>query len=85
MYATVNEETKIVIKTLFELSENPEYKLMNMQKQVGSKDCGLFSIDVATALLFIKNVSNLSFCQQKMRYHLLSCWEVKLLSSFPSS
>ena len=39
-----------------------------MQKQVGGKDCGLFAIAVATAILFGKNITNTIFDQQKMRF-----------------
>ncbi len=82
VYSSVHEETKLTIQCLFELAENPEYNFMNMQKQVGGCDCGLFSIAVATALL--QNDTEYAFCQSKMRRHLLSCLEIKYLSSFPS-
>ncbi len=82
VYSAVDEETKLTIQCLFELAENPEYKLMNMQKQVGGCDCGLFSIAIANALL--QNDTEHAFCQSKMRRHLLSCLEIKHLSSFPS-
>ena len=80
IYTNVDVRTKKIIVNLFKLSDEPKFDVVKMQKQVGSKDCGLFSIAVVTALLFD---GNMTFCQQKMRQHLLSCFEAKLLSLFP--
>ncbi len=86
MYTSVDERTKAIIKNLlnlFDITENPVYTLIAMQKQVGGSDCGLFAIAAVTTLLFKKNVSNVTYCQIKMRQHLLSCFESKELSLFP--
>uniref|UniRef100_A0A1X7SYA7 Ubiquitin-like protease family profile domain-containing protein n=1 Tax=Amphimedon queenslandica TaxID=400682 RepID=A0A1X7SYA7_AMPQE len=55
-----------------------------MQKQTGSKDCGVFAIGVLTALLNGVNPSELTFNTQEMRDHLLSCFTEKSLTHFPA-
>lgn len=82
IYTSVDKGTIELIINLFKLSDEPKFDVVKMQKQVGSKDCGLFSIAVATALLFEVNVAEIKFHQQEMRQHLLSCFEAKLLSCF---
>lgn len=80
-YNTVDEETKAVIKNLFQVDDNPNFILVQMQKQIGSADCGLFSIAMATALLFQSTVRQ--FKQEDMRQHLLLCFENKEMTIFP--
>ena len=46
---------------------------VDVHKQTGSNDCGLFSIAYAVALCLGKNPSTLVFDQPKMRSHLISC------------
>ena len=83
IYTNIDVRTKKVIVNLFKLSDEPKFDVVKMQKQVGSKDCGLFSIAVVTALLFDVNVTETTFSQQKMRQHLLSCFDAKFLTLFP--
>ena len=59
-----------------------EIENVKTQKQRGSKDCGLFAIAYATALLNEIDVSNIKFDQSKMRQHLLSCFVNKSVTPF---
>ena len=52
------------------------------QKQQGSQDCGLFAIAIVTAILFNQDTST-KFSQQRMRDHLVQCFEDKLMTQFP--
>ena len=56
---------------------------VDVHKQTGSNDCGLFSIVYAVALCLGKNPSTLVFGQPKMRSHLISCIEQQKFSLFP--
>ena len=51
------------------------------QKQEGGRDCGVFTIAIATSLLY--NRSSLKFQQPQMRHHLISCFENNSLVPFP--
>ena len=46
-----------------------------VQKQVGSKDCGLFAIAISMALMLNVPPSTKEFNQSFMRSHLVSCLE----------
>jgi Ulp1 family protease len=58
---------------------------VNVQKQSGIKDCGLFAIAMSTALLFNIDVTAVYFHQLEMRQHLHACFKTGLMSPFPSS
>ena len=62
LQATVDE---IVIET------------MNVQKQLGGSDCGLFALVFITAVLNNQDPAALCFEQNKMRRHLIECLEKK--------
>ena len=73
---------KKVIENLFLVSPGT-IQLSEMQKQEGTRDCGLFSIAVALALLLGENPSTIRFKQGLMRDHLLQCYNNKQITSFP--
>jgi len=52
---------------------------MNEPKQQGETDCGVFAVAVCTCLAF---GGKMVVCQDRMRDHLLKCFEKKLLSPF---
>ena len=58
-------------------------KFMDIQKQSGGYDCGVFSIAFATALVFGEKPGCFLFDQKKMRAHLLQCFERQQMSMFP--
>ena len=65
-------------------SKPPVIKLMNFQKQKGSKDCGLFAIAVITALAFGQEPSTSKFIQEEMRPHLSTCFQNEKMTQFPT-
>ena len=81
VYSTLDEPTHDVLKNLFLFKE---VRLVAWQKQTGGSDCGLFSIAAATQLLVNRKENNFHFCQTKMHVHVLSCYEKKEFSCFPS-
>ena len=83
IFSCVAKATVDVIKNLFMVTDATRIEVMQMKHQTGSRDCGIFAIAVSTALLHGINVSNITFCQDKMRQHLLFCFIHKLLTPFP--
>ena len=69
LYTNVSERSKKVIENLFGVST---IKVVDISKQEGGKDCGLFAIAIATTLLFGgEDPSKVHFNQAVMRGHLL--------------
>ena len=81
VYSTVDDGTRSVINNLFPPSSSLE--LIKVQKQIGGKECGLFSCAISTALAFRLDPETLSFNQAAMRPHLIRCIEQKEMSVFP--
>ena len=56
---------------------------MRMSKQVGSSDCGLYAVAVATALAFGIDPTASIFNQDDMSSHLKECFEKQKMDPFP--
>ena len=56
---------------------------INVQKQKGGNDCGLFAIAFATALAFGQSPWDHSYIQESMREHLLKCFKNNRMRPFP--
>ena len=61
-----------------------ELRHVDVQRQVGGSDCGLFAVAFATALCSGIDPFTCSFKQTEMRSHLLTCFESHQLSTFPA-
>ena len=57
---------------------------MKFQKQKGSSDCGVFTIAAITAAAFGQEPITSKFIQGKMRPHLLTCFQNKKMTPFPT-
>ena len=90
MYDTLDHESIVVIRYLF---QNPNVKI-NMIKQKGYDDCGLFAIAntvqlarkfVAKTIAFANRCDpgKLKYQQSVMRSHLVNCFEKTKMTSFP--
>ena len=78
LYSSVDEETMKLVTSLFgtnsiEMGECPQ--------QYGATDCGLFSIAVCVALANKQQPG--PFAQEKMRAHLVTCFDNLSLTPFP--
>lgn len=60
-----------------------ELRHVDVQRQVGGADCGLYAIAFATALCFGLDPHSCSFKQAQMRSHLGMCFENQRMSPFP--
>ena len=57
---------------------------MNVAYQVGTQDCGLFAVAYMTFLAYGDNPTDMTYKQESMRHHLITCFETKKLTIFPS-
>ena len=60
-----------------------EVNFMDVQRQCGGSECGLYAIAFATALACGNNPTNYIFDQKEMRQHFISCLEKGTISMFP--
>lgn len=85
LFKSIDQETKLTIFNLFQptgSSDQLKIKLIKTQRQKGNKDCGLFAIAMTTAIAFGKNPSKVTFCQESVRAHLVSCLNKQNFSLF---
>ena len=82
MYSSIDQATAKLIQTNFHCSML-NIRLMSCQKQVGAVDCGLFAIALATSIAFGDDPSTRRYSQEKMRSHLLTCFQNQHLELFP--
>ena len=68
---TMAKDTTNTIHNLFEHSPQPQ--MVQVQKQEGGKDCGLFSIAVTTALAFRLDPAAIAFNQAAMKQLYTTC------------
>uniref|UniRef100_A0A1X7TU44 Ubiquitin-like protease family profile domain-containing protein n=1 Tax=Amphimedon queenslandica TaxID=400682 RepID=A0A1X7TU44_AMPQE len=78
-------DNKILRSVIFQplLRKSLRVQLVKTHKQIGSKDCGLFAIAMATAVLIGQDPKVLQFHQQSIREHLMDCFEAKKITPFP--
>ena len=80
LYNDVNAGTQLTIQRLFGPAVVPE--IVQVHKQQGLKDCGLFAIAFSTAICFKQDLS-IPFNQGLMRQHLIQCFEKCVCLPFP--
>ena len=75
-----------MITNLFDIQDGAQIYQKMMQRQIDSRDCGLVAIAVSTLLLHSPSidVSSVTFYQQEMRDHLLTCFATHSLTPFPT-
>jgi len=84
LYPSVNEETETIIaRLLFSASANIQINMMNVSKQQGTTDCGIYAIATLTALAFGSDPSQMVFDQTALRPHLQQCFDKGFLDCFP--
>ena len=84
-YAEIFEETERVIANLIPSPTcTVEIDIMMTRKQVGTNDCGLFAIAIATTLANREDPSTLIYIQDEMRAHLANCFQQQKLTPFPT-
>ena len=81
LYTTVDQGTVRLLHKMF--GKKTALSMQSIQKQVGSKDCGLFALAVSTAVACGVDPMKILFDQSQMRHHLVTCYEKNKFSMFP--
>ena len=58
-------------------------RIANISKQKGVKDCGLYAIAIAVLLVKGLDPEGVTFVQDQMRNHVVSCFEAGNFEDFP--
>ena len=84
MLSTASSDVKKQVAGLFHTT-HPHITLefINVHKQAGGSDFGLFAIAYVTALTHGISPSKCHFDQQKMRPHLIKCLQQRKMEMFP--
>lgn len=82
VYRTLDQPTTNIILNLFPASTSTE--LVQVNRQRGGLDCGVFAVAISTSLTFQQNPAVIKFDQPAMRAHLVACFEKGQFSPFPS-
>ena len=73
-------ETKAVISNLYGPEVLP--RLVSINKQKGSTDCGLFAVAIATTLALGLDPAGITYHQSGLRHHLVKCLETGKFTVF---
>jgi len=83
-YTHIADNTLQVIAHLVKSNEQSiDIKLMNISKQCGSVDCGLYAIATVTCLALATDPTTIVFRQNEMRSHLITILETQKILMFP--
>ena len=84
LYPSINDNTETIIaRLLFTKSANIKINMMDVAKQKGSTDCGLYAVAILIHLAFGNDPTSVSFDQAAMRPHLIQSLENGLINCFP--
>jgi len=83
VFKSIAEETMDNICALVEAHATVTVRLVNVQRQRGSTDCGIFVCAFMERLANGKDVCGVSFNAQHIRHHLVQCLINKELNPFP--
>ena len=74
-----------VAKLLRTAEKSFELKYIDVQRQRGSSDCGLYAIANATTLCYGGDPHITSYNQEEFRAHLARCFESRCMTMFPAA
>jgi len=84
LFTFCDKETREIMYEFYQRgTEKLTITMSQCQKQTGGKDCGLFAIAFAVALVFNLNVSRFKFHQKMLRPHLVDCFTKGVMTPFP--
>ena len=83
IFKNVDRETRKIICNIFQLLPVSNVRVVKTKKQTGVKDCGLFAIVYASALVLGQDPSKVSFHQESIRSYFVACLEQDKLIPFP--
>ena len=84
LYSSCSNHSKVQIANIIS-TKHPTIKLryVDVKKQSGHCDCGIFAIAFATAIVYGRNPGQYIFKQSAMRDHLLQCIKNGKVTMFP--
>ena len=88
LFTTLDEETLDTINNWFgepNAKRKIQYKMVQVQTQKGTKDCGVFAVAFLTALAYNQDPADgpIEYCQDQLRSHLCHCFIRQKLVPFP--
>jgi len=86
VFNSCDDEVELEVCNLFQADAakgSPHIKAMQCQKQVGRKNCGVFSITFAASIVLGLNPGKVTFLQPVMRAHLVNCLNKGEIIMFP--
>ena len=81
LYDSLDSSTLDTLQWLY--GQGSRFHVANILKQNGIKDCGLSAIAIAVLLINKVDPHKVRFVQEKMRDHLITCFEAQYISVFP--
>ena len=85
LYSELSIDTQVILAKLVRTSKSVLYvNVVNVQRQSGTSDCGLFAIANITHIAFGLNPCMYMFKQEAMRQHFLQCIEKEKMEPFPT-
>ena len=81
VFSSITDETSKVILTMLGKESTGSITVEITPKQLGTKDCGLFAIAIATTLA--TGEKTLMYDHAKMRAHLVKCLDDTHFTPFP--
>ena len=81
LYDSLDSSTLDTLQWLY--GQGSRFHVANISKQNGIKDCGLYAIAIAVLLINKVDPHKVRFVQEKMRDHLITCFEAQYISFFP--
>lgn len=85
MHSSPSDESKKVIAGMMQCPKSEfVIQIMNVQRQRGSLDCGVFALALITAVCFGLDPVSMFFDQKEMRKHLLKSIVRQEITPFPT-
>ena len=76
---------KVIARYLKSKLPSITIKVVNVAKQEGASDCGLYAITMMTSIANNDNPVNVIYNKQELRIHLQQCFENGITEKFPIS
>ena len=83
LFSKLDAEGRAIVKQMFGLKQMRCINMVKVQKQQGTKDCGLFAIAMMTSLAHDEDPSDITYDQSKFRSHRIECFVAQQLTTFP--
>ena len=79
---SLHPELKLQLRALY---ESAHIHVAPVQVQRGVTDCGCFAVAFAVSLMYSDSPALQTYCQRKMRKHIMDCYMNANLIPFPSA